>query len=247
MDDTVPTQRKKRVLIKLSGEALIGDEQYGIAPPTLDRIAAEVKEIVQSGVEVAIVIGGGNIFRGVQGSTQGMDRASADYMGMIATVINGLALQDGLEKVGVPTRVLSAIEMSEVAEPFIRRKAMRHLEKGRVVIFGGGTGNKIAIGAGVLAGGYFGNKVCKAMNCADQEKHYTTTQNALESQKTGQTSTWVNPDTGHKGEVTPTRTFQSSEGMPCREFTQTIYVDGSHEEVNGKACRSPEGQWKVVS
>ena len=141
MDDTEPTQRKKRVLIKLSGEALIGDEQYGIAPPTLDRIAAEVKDIVLSGVEVAIVIGGGNIFRGVQGSTQGMDRASADYMGMIATVINGLALQDGLEKVGVPTRVLSAIEMSEVAEPYIRRRAMRHLEKGRVVVFTAGTGN----------------------------------------------------------------------------------------------------------
>jgi uridylate kinase len=144
MDDSTPIQdsaRRPRVLIKLSGEALIGDEQYGIAPPTLDRIAAEVKDIVQSGVEIAIVIGGGNIFRGVQGSTQGMDRASADYMGMIATVINGLALQDGLEKVGVPTRVLSAIEMSEVAEPYIRRRAMRHLEKGRVVVFTAGTGN----------------------------------------------------------------------------------------------------------
>ena len=96
--------------------------------------------------------------------------------------------------------------------------------------FGGGTGNKIAIGAGVLAGGYFGNKVSKAMNCADHEKHYSTTQNALESQKTGETTTWVNPDTGHKGEVTPTRTFQSSDGLPCREFSQTIYIEGDYED-----------------
>tara|TARA_B100000029_G_scaffold403176_1_gene402886 strand:+ start:346 stop:831 length:486 start_codon:yes stop_codon:yes gene_type:complete len=113
--------------------------------------------------------------------------------------------------------------------------------------FGGGTGNKIAIGAGVLAGGYFGNKVSKSMNCVDQEKHYTTTQHALESQKTGQTSAWTNPDTGHKGEVTPTRTFQSVEGLPCREFTQTIYVEGDYEQVNGKACRNTNGTWEIVS
>ena len=113
--------------------------------------------------------------------------------------------------------------------------------------FGGGTGNKIAIGAGVLAGGYFGNKISKAMNCADQEKHYTTTQDALESRKIGETSTWVNPDTGHKGEVTPTRTYKNIEGLPCREFTQTIYVEGDYEQVNGKACRTAEGGWQVVS
>ena len=111
---------------------------------------------------------------------------------------------------------------------------------------GGGTGNKIAIGAGVLAGGYFGNKVSKSMNCADQEKHYTTTQSALESQKSGETSTWVNPDTGHKGEVTPTHTYQSAEGLPCREFTQTIYVEGEYEKVEGKACRTSDGDWEVV-
>lgn len=131
----------KRVLVKLSGEALQGDSGYGIDPSTLDSIAQEIVEIKELGVEVAIVIGGGNIFRGVAGSTAGMDRASADYMGMLATVINGLALQDAIEKAGVDTRVQTAIEIKEVAETYIRRRAMRHLEKGRVVIFVAGTGN----------------------------------------------------------------------------------------------------------
>ena len=112
---------------------------------------------------------------------------------------------------------------------------------------GGGTGNKIAIGAGVLAGGFFGNKISKSMDCADEEKHYSTTQSALESQKVGETSSWANPDTGHKGEVTPTRTYQSAEGAPCREFTQTIYVEGDYEQVDGKACRNSKGAWEVVS
>ena len=133
--------RFKRILLKLSGEALMGDGKYGIAPRTLQQIAGEVKEVIDLGVEVGIVIGGGNIFRGVSASTEGMDRASADYMGMLATVINGLALQDALEKLGVFTRVQSAIEMSQLAEPYIRRRAVRHLEKGRVVIFAAGTGN----------------------------------------------------------------------------------------------------------
>lgn len=131
----------QRVLIKLSGEALQGEQGYGIAPNTLELIAEEIVELSQLGVEVGIVIGGGNIFRGVAGSTAGMDRASADYMGMLATVINGLALQDAVEKLGVPTRVQTALEIKEVAEPYIRRRAMRHLEKGRVVIFAAGTGN----------------------------------------------------------------------------------------------------------
>ena len=130
-----------RILLKLSGEALVGDGEYGISPDIINYIAEEVKEIRDLGVDVAIVIGGGNIFRGVAASSKGMDRASADYMGMLATVINALALQDALEKQGVHTRVQSAIEMQEVAEPYIRRKATRHLEKGRVVIFGAGTGN----------------------------------------------------------------------------------------------------------
>ncbi len=112
---------------------------------------------------------------------------------------------------------------------------------------GGGTGKKTAIGAGVLAGGYFGNKVSKAMNCTDHEKHYSTTQNALESQKTGETTTWVNPDTGNKGEVTPTRTFQSSDGIPRREFSQTIYIEGDYEQIDAKACRIKDGEWKIVS
>ncbi len=141
MSDPTPKSRYKRVLLKLSGEALMGEGKYGIHSPTLARIASEVKEIVASGVQVAIVIGGGNIFRGVAGSTEGMDRASADYMGMLATVINGMALQDALEKLGVYTRVQSAIKMEQIAEPYIRRRAVRHLEKGRVVIFAGGTGN----------------------------------------------------------------------------------------------------------
>ncbi len=131
----------RRVLLKLSGEALAGDQGYGIDPGTLTAIAHEIKEVVDMGVELALVIGGGNIFRGLAASSKGMDRASADYMGMLATVINSLAMQDALEKIGVITRVQSAIAMSEVAEPYIRRRAMRHLEKGRVVIFGAGTGN----------------------------------------------------------------------------------------------------------
>ncbi|HEX4385490.1 MAG TPA: UMP kinase [Myxococcales bacterium] len=133
--------RFKRILLKLSGEALMGDGKYGIAPKTLQQIAQEVKEVIELGVEVGIVIGGGNIFRGVSASTEGMDRASADYMGMLATVINSLALQDALEKSGVFTRVQSAIDMQQLAEPYIRRRAVRHLEKGRVVIFAAGTGN----------------------------------------------------------------------------------------------------------
>ena len=131
----------RRVLLKLSGEALAGAQGYGIDPGTLTTIAHEVKEVVDLGVQLALVIGGGNIFRGLAASSKGMDRASADYMGMLATVINSLAMQDALEKIGVFTRVQSAIAMSEVAEPYIRRRAMRHLEKGRVVIFGAGTGN----------------------------------------------------------------------------------------------------------
>lgn len=131
----------KRVLLKLSGEALGGDQGYGIDPRTITTIANEVKGVVDCGVELALVIGGGNIFRGLAASSKGMDRASADYMGMLATMINSLAMQDALEKIGVFTRVQSAIAMQEVAEPYIRRRAMRHLEKGRVVIFGAGTGN----------------------------------------------------------------------------------------------------------
>ena len=130
-----------RVLLKLSGEALMGDSQYGIDPDVATRIASEVADIQSLGVQTAIVIGGGNIFRGVAASAKGMDRSTADYMGMLATVINALALQDALEQQGVATRVLSAIEMRAVAEPFIRRRAIRHLEKGRVVVFAAGTGN----------------------------------------------------------------------------------------------------------
>ncbi len=131
----------KRVLLKLSGESLAGEQGYGIDPVTITNIANEIKEVTECGVELALVIGGGNIFRGLAASSKGMDRASADYMGMLATMINSLAMQDALEKIGVFTRVQSAIAMQEVAEPYIRRRAIRHLEKGRVVIFGAGTGN----------------------------------------------------------------------------------------------------------
>ncbi|WP_226967933.1 MULTISPECIES: UMP kinase [Zobellia] len=131
----------KRILLKLSGEALMGEKQYGIDSKRLAEYAEEIKEVVEKGVEVAIVIGGGNIFRGLAGAATGMDRVQGDHMGMLATVINGLALQSALELQGVQTRLQSAIQINEVAEPFIRRRAMRHLEKGRVVIFGGGTGN----------------------------------------------------------------------------------------------------------
>ena len=131
----------RRIVLKLSGEALAGSQGYGLDPPVLVRIGAELREVTELGVQLAIVIGGGNIFRGVAASAGGMERATADYMGMLATIINALALQDALEKAGCQTRVLSAIEMRAVAEPYIRRRAIRHLEKGRVVIFAAGTGN----------------------------------------------------------------------------------------------------------
>ncbi len=131
----------KRILLKLSGEALMGNRQYGIDNDRLKEYATEIKKVVDKGCEVAIVIGGGNIFRGLAGAAKGMDRVQGDYMGMLATVINGMALQGALEDAGIMTRLQSAIEMDKVAEPFIKRKAVRHLEKGRVVIFGAGTGN----------------------------------------------------------------------------------------------------------
>ena len=131
----------KRILLKLSGEALMGDQSYGIDTKMLTQVAEEIKSVKALGVEIAVVIGGGNIFRGLAASAKGMDRVSADHMGMLATVINSLALQDAVEKVGLFTRVLSAIKMEQIAEPFIRRRAIRHLEKGRIVIFAGGTGN----------------------------------------------------------------------------------------------------------
>jgi len=131
----------KRILLKLSGEALMGEKQYGIDPVRLSEYAQEIKAIADKGIEVAIVIGGGNIFRGIAGASNGMDRVQGDYMGMLATCINGLALQSAIEATGIKTRLLTAIKMEQVAEPFIKRRAVRHLEKGRVVIFGAGTGN----------------------------------------------------------------------------------------------------------
>lgn len=131
----------KRIVLKLSGEALAGQDGFGINPEVISSVAHQIKGVIDLGVEVAVVVGGGNIWRGIAGSAKGMDRATADYMGMLATIMNSLALQDGLEAVGVPTRVQTSIEMRQVAEPYIRRKAIRHLEKGRVVIFAAGTGN----------------------------------------------------------------------------------------------------------
>ena len=139
--DTAPAPAYSRVMLKISGEALMGDQGYGLNPPTVERIAREVKSVHDMGVEICMVIGGGNIFRGLQGSAQGMERATADYMGMLATVMNALAMQGALEKLGIHTRVISAIPMDQVCEPYIRRRAVRHLEKKRVVIFAAGTGN----------------------------------------------------------------------------------------------------------
>ena len=148
MTDTAPTPistsestRYKRVLLKISGEALMGDQAYGHDQDILNRICEEIRTVTQKGVQVCLVVGGGNIYRGMSGAEQGMERASADYMGMLATVLNALAVQNGLEKLGVDTRVLSAIQMMEICESYIRRRALRHLERGRVVIFAGGTGN----------------------------------------------------------------------------------------------------------
>ncbi|OGQ06364.1 MAG: UMP kinase [Deltaproteobacteria bacterium RBG_19FT_COMBO_58_16] len=137
----MPELKYKRILLKLSGEALMGDMEYGVDTKVVSAIAQEIKRVHEYGTEIALVIGGGNIFRGVSASAKGMDRATADYVGMLATIINSLMLQDAMEKAGVYTRVLSAIEMKELAEPYIRRRAERHLEKGRVVIFAAGTGN----------------------------------------------------------------------------------------------------------
>ena len=135
-----PSTRYRRILLKLGGEALMGGESYGIDSAVLGEVAEEIREIHQLGIEIALVIGGGNIFRGISGASRGMDRSTADYMGMLATVMNALALQQALEKLGIPTRVQTAIDIKEVAEPYIRRRAIRHLEKGRIVIFAAGTG-----------------------------------------------------------------------------------------------------------
>ena len=140
-NDPISESKYKRVLLKISGEALMGDQGFGLHPPTVERIAAEIKTVHDLGAEVCLVIGGGNIFRGLQGSAQGMERTTADYMGMLATVMNALAMQSSLEGQGVHTRVVSAIPMDQVCEPYIRRRAVRHLEKKRVVIFAAGTGN----------------------------------------------------------------------------------------------------------
>jgi uridylate kinase len=140
-EEDVATPAFTRVLLKLSGEALMGDLDYGADPERIAAIAEQVRRVQERGVEIAVVVGGGNIYRGLAGAAEGMDRATGDYMGMLATVLNALALQDALEKLGAHTRVQSAIEISEVAEPYIRRRAMRHLEKGRIVIFAAGTGN----------------------------------------------------------------------------------------------------------
>ncbi|MEM9899328.1 MAG: UMP kinase [Pseudomonadota bacterium] len=141
MDQSATTSAYKRVMLKISGEALMGDQGYGLHPPTVERIAQEVQSVHELGTEICMVIGGGNIFRGLQGSAQGMERSTADYMGMLATVMNALAMQSALEKLGVFTRVISAIPMDQVCEPYIRRRAVRHLEKERVCIFAAGTGN----------------------------------------------------------------------------------------------------------
>jgi len=138
---TAETIKYQRILLKVSGESLAGEKKFGLDPATLKAISLEIKGVVELGVQVGVVVGGGNIFRGLEASAQGIDRAVADNMGMLATVINALALQDALEKSGVPTRVMSAITMNEVAEPYIRRRALRHLEKGRIVVFGAGTGS----------------------------------------------------------------------------------------------------------
>jgi uridylate kinase len=152
------SKKYKRVILKLSGEALAGEKGYGLDVTVMDRIAKELQQVVEHGIEVCIVVGGGNIWRGAVGSSQGMDRSTADYMGMLATVINALALQDAMENIGLFTRVQTAIEMREVAEPYIRRRAIRHLEKGRIVIFAAGTGNP-----------YFSTDTAAALRAAEVE------------------------------------------------------------------------------
>ena len=139
--ETAGTPTARRVVLKFSGEALMGSQEFGIEPDVVNRLASDIRDVHEEGIQVAVVIGGGNIWRGLSASTRGMDRAQADYMGILATVLNGLAIQDALERIGVQTRVLTAIDMHQIAEPYIRRRAIRHLEKGRVIILAGGTGN----------------------------------------------------------------------------------------------------------
>ncbi|MBL6782729.1 MAG: UMP kinase [Alphaproteobacteria bacterium] len=141
MPDTAPSHKYKRVLLKISGESLMGERSYGIDPAMVSRVAEEIKHVIEQGIEICLVIGGGNIFRGISGAASGMERATGDYMGMLATVMNALAMQNALEDLSVNTRVLSALPISAVCEPYIRRRAKRHIEKGRVVIFAAGTGN----------------------------------------------------------------------------------------------------------
>jgi len=157
-EEVLPQPKYRRVVLKISGEVLAGEQGFGIDPEVVRRVAEEVAEVTSLGVQVAVVVGGGNIWRGVEGTARGMDRAAADYMGMLATVINALALQDALEKEGVDTRVQTALEMRSVAEPYIRRRAIRHLEKGRTVIFAGGTGNP-----------YFSTDTAAALRAAEIE------------------------------------------------------------------------------
>src|SRR5699024_7937770 len=171
MEVTMTTAQYRRIVLKLSGEALSGDQDYGIDPKVIRSIASQVKEVAELDVEIAIVVGGGNIWRGKVGSEVGMDRAAADYMGMLATVMNSLALQDGLENIGIPTRVQTSIEMRQIAEPYIRRRAMRHLEKKRVVIFAAGTGNP-----------YFSTDTTAALRAAEiEEEVIIIAKNCVES------------------------------------------------------------------
>jgi uridylate kinase len=217
----------KRVLLKLSGEALLGDLPYGVEPERLHAIARTVKRVRDRDVEVAVVVGGGNIYRGLEGTAHGMDRASADYMGMLATVLNALALQDALEHEGVQTRVLSAITIQEVAEPYIRRRAMRHLEKGRVVIFASGTGNPFFTtdtAAALRALEIHAEAILMAKNNVEGVYDMDPSENA--------NATFLPNITHHEAMERGLRVMDSTALSLCRDNDLPIYVFNMSDENN---------------
>jgi uridylate kinase len=217
----------KRVLLKLSGEALLGDLAYGVESERLHAIARTVKRVRDRDVEVAIVVGGGNIYRGLEGTAHGMDRASADYMGMLATVLNALALQDALEHEGVQTRVLSAITIQEVAEPYIRRRAMRHLEKGRVVIFAAGTGNPFFTtdtAAALRALEIHAEAILMAKNNVEGVYDMDPSENA--------NATFLPNITHHEAMERGLRVMDSTALSLCRDNDLPIYVFNMSDETN---------------
>ena len=226
------TPKYQRVVLKLSGEALAGNEGFGIKPPVIKEIIQEIKEVHELGVEMAIVVGGGNIWRGQIGAQMGMERAQADYMGMLATVMNALALQDTLENVGVPTRVQTSIEMRQIAEPYIRRKAERHLEKGRIVIFAGGTGNP-----------FFSTDTCAALRASEINAEIILFGKTIDGVYDSDPKT--NPNAKKYDEITFTEVLQKN--LKVIDSTAASLCRDNHIPIRIFALRDAEDIVKAVA